>query len=934
MLDQQPSLDISAPQIVIVADGETPNHQANRRGHLFEKFVARVLAAYGCEAPTSSSVNVRQNGYEVDVSTQLVLTRERAIAECKAYSSPLNIPALTAFYGKLNAERLDEPATHGWFFAIPGLTADAHQLARKLEAKDKSFRSVTATQIYDLVLQQNWIRPIESSTAVPSSDQAVLITEGGICALAKQLDPVSRMPTRVLVQRLHGKMAERDLNLLANTDYAAGLPVHDCASSLVSPNVATQSEAPTVVSVVGSREDFEYQFPAAPEFFVGRKEVLARVKQAYDGKPGNGQVVVLNAQSGWGKSSLALRIAHQVQKSGGPAVVFDTRTAASSPYVAAALRKAILAATDEGKITLADNASFASLQSSLRTLQDATWHVSAPLLIFFDQFENVFRDERLTREFRDLALAVRELQRPIILGFSWKTDLVGLTENYPYRLRDEIRGVSSVINVEPFGPQDVGTLLGRLAKAAGMPLSVDLRQRLREYSQGLPWLLKKLASHILKQLQAGTSEETLLEESLNIEGLFEQDLATLEAHEVAALKAIAREAPVLVTDIVERVSPPVIQTLVDQRLVVRVGERIDVYWDTFREFLVTGKVAVEDTYILRLRPQSTATLLQYLVKKNGEASAVDAAAELNASLHVVFNAARELRQLGILVPRSGKLLLAEQFRSAIPTESMIRNRVARALRQHTVYSRVQKLLSTNATAEVSIDDLAVELPALFPAMDATGNTWRIYALSFALWLDYSGLMQVRGQVLCVGTSPSKITLMGNAGRARRAKTFPHSNPKAACQYLAARLDDKISSMTRSAEQKVRTDLEALGLLDVDGNVPDPTLAKSILGSPQALIKQLRTIPGGDAAIELILARGDVRPEEVGITLRDAYGLPWADTTTRMAGTKFRAWATYAGISTKKAKRTTQQMEMEMVTDGAETSDEVFEKAADNVGMGS
>lgn len=901
MSDQQPTLDISAPQIVIVAAGETPNHQANARGHLFEKFVARVLEAYGCESPSSSTVNVRQNGYEVDISTKFVLSREVAIAECKAYSSALAIPAISAFYGKVGTERLDHPATHGWFFAIPGLTADAQQLARKLEEKDKRFRSVNATEIYKLVCDKAWIKVIESKDAEIFSDQAILLTDSGVCALAKQLDPISRLPIRVLVHSRDGAVKATDLTLLANTDYAAGLPVHDRTVSFTS-DIRVLADAPTVVSVIGSKEDFEYQFPAAPEFFVGRQEILSRTKQMQDGYSPHGRVIVLNAQSGWGKSSLALRIAHQVRKSGGAASVFDTRTASSPSYVAAALRKAMVAAEADGKIKLSENASFASLQSSLRTLQEATWVARAPLLVFFDQFENVFRDERLTREFRDLALAARELATPIVLGFSWKTDLVALTENYPYRLRDEIRGAALVFNVEPFGPKDVSTLLGRLSRAANTALSADLKLRIREYSQGLPWLLKKLASHILKQLQAGMSEETLLAESLNIEGLFEQDLATLQSAEVSALRSIAREAPVLVSEIVERVSPEVIQALVDQRLVVRVGERVDVYWDTFREFLITGKVAVEDTYILRLRPQSTASLLQHLVRKNGEVTSADVALELGASLHAVLNAARELRQLGILVPRSGSLLLAEQFRASVVTESQVRTRVARALRQHTVFSKLQKLLSASANLEVSVDTLAADLPTLFPAMEATTNTWRIYALSFALWLDYSGLMQLRGQVLCTAIGSSKINLMGSEGRGRRAKTFPHSGPDTAFDFLRAKIDGSEIQITNSVKQKVLTDLEVLQILDSNGSIVDLGLAKEILRNRELQIQQLLLVPGGVLAIELIKAKPDARPEEVGGILRDAFGLPWAETTTRMAGTRFRAWANFAGILTTKVPR--------------------------------
>lgn len=903
MNEAQPLLDIAAPQIVIIAEGDNAGVQAHARGHLFERFIALVFEAFGCEPPTKSTVNVRQSGYEVDIAARLTLTREAAIAECKAYSSFLPLSAVSNFYGKLGAERLDEPSMHGWFVAVPGLTAEGNEFVRKLEAKDKRFKLVTATQIYDLVKQKGWIRQIEPSSGAVLSDHALLLTANGVAALAKELDPGSRLPVRVLVQRTSGRMSAAEVALVAADEYASGLPVQDMAAGLALDRHAASADVPTLVSVVGSAADFEYQFPAAPAFFVGRENLLAMVKKISDEAGAKGRVIVLNAQSGWGKSSLALRIADQVETGGGAATVMDTRTAVVPQYVSAALRKAMTEAEAKGKLTLPSDASFASLQSTLKTLQSSKWTSAAPLLIFFDQFENVFREPRLTQEFRDLALAVRELSVPILLGFSWKTDLVGLTENYPYRLRDEIRGASLVINVEPFGPAEVGTLLGRLAKAAGASLSADLKQRLREYSQGLPWLLKKLASHILKQLQAGTTEETLLAESLNIEGLFEQDLAVLDAPEVEALRAIAREAPVLVTEIVERVNPPVIQSLVDQRLVVRVGERIDVYWDTFREFLLTGKVAVEDTYILRQRAASTSKLLQFVVQKGGEVGTAEAARELATSQHVVFNAARDLRQLGVMVPKSGGLLLSEQLRSGPPSENLIRERVAKSLRRHTVFARLQHLLASANEHGVSLDTLATEMPSLFPAVEATPHTWRIYAVSFSSWLDYAGLIHWRGQMLFeASTATGKATLLSTRERLR--KTFPQGGPEKAIEYLRAKVRGAARPMNNSAAQKAHNDLYVLGLIGADGRLlssamPCIDLLISDALDTSTLKRLLGQVPGGQSALSLIEAQSDVRPEKVGEALRSAYGLHWAPSTTAKAGTLFRVWARQAGVFTSR-----------------------------------
>ncbi|WP_204161108.1 hypothetical protein, partial [Mycolicibacterium mucogenicum] len=265
-------------------------------------------------------------------------------------------------------------------------------------------------------------------------------------------------------------------------------------------------------------------------------------------------------------------------------------------YVVEVLRKVGINAQSAGILKLPANASWASLDSAMATFGQAEWTVhDRPLLIFFDQFENVFSNTELTRSFRDLALGCREISGPFVLGFAWKTDLVGWTENHPYKMRDDIRSVGTVVTIEPFGPNEVTVLLKRLADQAGTSLLPDLRSRLRAYSQGLPWLLKKLADHVLRELTGGTTQEQLLAESLNVVGLFEADLAELNPTEHEVIRHVARFAPISAREVTERFSPEPVQSLVDRRLLVQVGDRLDTYWDTFRDFLNTGRVPVQES---------------------------------------------------------------------------------------------------------------------------------------------------------------------------------------------------------------------------------------------------------------------------------------------------------------------------------------------------
>ncbi|MGW2993101.1 nSTAND1 domain-containing NTPase [Streptomyces sp. NPDC001193] len=577
------SVAIQETQMVILAEGETPSATANARGHLFEKFIAKVLERLGYEEPRTENLNVTSDGIEIDVVALHRLTRRQAIVECKAYSSPVPAKELVAFYGKLNTERLvqDDSNLDGFFFALPRTTQQGAEKAHAIEAKDSHFRYLNADATSRVAHQAGLTSPPpEQLRSLIVSDPAIIVTEYGIYSCLKSLDPDTRTTAEIVVWAQVGQVPAVALDLVKHSDFAGGASVRDARAQAAAPaQTSHRADGAFIVEVRGSESDFEYQLPASPKYFIGRRKVISEIEEIL---LRGSSVVVVNAQSGWGKSSLALRMKESARKLGGLCIVFDTRTASSQEYVARALRKVATHAEENGMLELPAEASWASLASSLDTLKAAKWWPGAgPVVVFFDQFENIFNDELLTREFRNLALGVHELGSPISVGFAWKTDLVGWTEAHPYRLRDEIRSNARVIQLSPLGPSEVDALLKRLEQQLGAKLVRDLKERLREYSQGLPWLFKKLAGHVLREVSSGTTQSQLVSEALNVQSLFEKDLSELSPNEREGVYQIARYAPVPVSEAMEMVPAEVVQTLLNRRLIVQVGEKLDTYWDIF-----------------------------------------------------------------------------------------------------------------------------------------------------------------------------------------------------------------------------------------------------------------------------------------------------------------------------------------------------------------
>lgn len=887
-------LTLPDPVVLVLAEGETQAAVNNARGHLFELFVAQLLHAYGYGKPTRERLNITSDGVELDVIAVHELTGHTALAECKAYASPVPASMLGNFHSKVVTRRFRDAGTQGFFVALPRLTPNGQEQANEIAAHDDNFHTLTARGVVELLRS----RQVVVDCPIPgllASDPAVLVSKQGVYAACLELDAHTRTPVRALAWAAQGPVARPVLEALEREPYAQSAPVED-AREAVPGTTEVADPPPVIVTVTGSQSDFEYQLPASPKYFVGRKRLVASLGEAIDGRAG---VLVLNAQSGWGKSSAALRLNGLATDRGGHALVVDSRTANYRRFVTDALSRAANEAAAAGVLELPSDASWASLPSALRTLRDSAWG-GGPLVVFFDQFENVFRDEPLTREFRDLALAVRGLSDHLLVGFAWKTDLVGWTESHPYQLRDEIRAHATVLAIGPFGAREVDTLIRRLEQELGESLARDLKTRLREYSQGLPWLFKKLASHVLREIRHGATQEHLASEALNVQNLFDADLAELGPLEQEALRHIARYAPIPIGEVMERMSGPVVESLLNRRLVVQVGERLDTYWDIFRDYLNDGRIPVEDSYILRQSPISVARLLREVVAKDGDASVPDIAERLGTSENVVFNLSRELRLLGATSYEPNRVRLLPELWNAADREHELRRRVSVSLRRHRAYSTFVAL--AERSGGISVQSYAHELPGAFPAVEVKDSTWVGYARVYLQWFEYAGLAVQKGPLWSVAPdgAPGVSDLLGARIMRRLKGGFPHDAPGPSIKLLLQVADD--DTEIASHDSRAAKPLLVLGAIS-EGPAGKYHLRQRNLvvdGAvvPQVLLTLMSSVPGVPEGLGVIEADPAARPETVGTAVRQAVDADWAPGTTHGIGKHLRAWARVAGLSVR------------------------------------
>ena len=700
-------------QIKILAGGDSQQARAQARGKLFETLMADVLRQLGYQIDVKPNVNYA--GMEIDIEGKHIVTDIPLYAECKCYETEIDSPKLQAFYGKYMSRWHKNKHCHGMFIALPGINShakgfyndyikDNSETTVQLYEQDKVL--VAIFQSHNIVGPEIISEKINADIGKPG-DWLLLYTDKGFFWIQYVVPIGSGIANGISIFDANGEeiLDKQTYDYLLNlypelTDFVR---IQSEKKPYTNLN-GEESDEEQIVEVRGSSECFEYQFPASPEHFVGR-ETLLNDLDSYSTKIINKETssrgILFEAYSGWGKSSLVLACVSKLQKMGHFAVAIDSRSASSSQFILRVTDYAINKFGDFNGMISDDNKSHTvtgfegAVNSILKIGKELEQH-NKILFIFLDQFENVFFLQDTLKRIRDLFLKICDAETNVVFGFSWKTDLVGSTMEFPYHLRDSIIGSSNRILLDTFSEYEINSLLDRLANELHVSLRKDLRFLLSEFSQGYPWLLKKLCAHVRSLRQAGVQQSDIARKLLNVEELFKEDLRGLSAEEEDALRRIAKSAPISILELGEEYKTEVVQSLVNRRLVVRIANKYDIYWDIFRDYLNTGRLPIQENYILRAQVGSVIKAIENLRVAN----VLDIATfqkKTQLSEKSFYNVAKDMGLLGLAKLKDGNatlLIKLPNIESEIKV--VLREHLQDTLRRNRLVWRILKAVEEKA----------------------------------------------------------------------------------------------------------------------------------------------------------------------------------------------------------------------------------------------
>ena len=373
---------------------------------------------------------------------------------------------------------------------------------------------------------------------------------------------------------------------------------------------------------------------------------------------------------------------------------------------------------------------------SIRTLLEKLKLSGIILVLIFDQFEDVFRKKDFFKTFYKFLSDVTDYKPNLIIGFSWKSDFFIQSDDPAYHIWQQAKEQAREFTITEFGEKEIDGIIRQLEGSIG-ELDKGIKDRIKESSQGLPWLTKKLCIHIFDQIQSGLSKENLIEANLNILDLFKKDEERLVSKELKALKFIAKKAyegnffdETEVGDVVES---DTIMSLLHKRLIIRSGANYNIYWDIYRDYLVTGIIPlIGESYLLR-QPVNLCLEVLLLFQPN-ESLNIEIILKRHPkgiSADTLYNILIELRNLGIVQKSSDNYTINNQI--DISKDGFI-NFITAKFQNYTPYLKL-KNLNKNKIAK---SDVVQILKSTFK-QEFQDTTWEYYANYLISWLLFSGI---------------------------------------------------------------------------------------------------------------------------------------------------------------------------------------------------
>lgn len=877
------------------------------KGNLLEDLSEKLLTAQSYDVESQ----IRLTATELDLLCTHRISGKKVYVECKAYrDKKIDANILKNLVGTLFLKGYDE----AWIISTSEFGKDAKGLI--LEWKDNKnaprVSFYTPEKVIDTLLRAKVIgypptQLIDNNLSSHQiGDWVLLITEYGdfwaLTILSQGLPKyvsVFHTNSNIQVDNATWRNIAQTDSSLANLEYKD--------IELYKEHKIIESKTTSVVQVQIGDEWTDYR-PSRPKDFVGRKKEISYLFKFFKkirNQETDTRIFAITGNSGMGKSSLIAKIRNHAQNQSHKSNIFiyavDLRAANNGDYVDSALLKVLSEAQHNGfgdqSIELAFSNAASPLNSESIQLFLTSLEVKKQIVVLvFDQFEELYSKPDMYQVFEKAQLLMLEtssVRSNFCLGFAWKTDSTIYNEHPAYFLWHRLSDHRVTRKLAPFSDRESQSILNILEKEIGENLHSDLRYNLVVSSQGYPWLLKKLCIHIFNKIKEGTDQNNLLKNQLSVESLFKEDIETLSASEISCLKVIAEKAPVDWHVIIEISSPDTIKSLIDRRLIIRSGDKLNIYWDIFREYLLTNTVPVIP---LRYLPSNDFTSLFKVancLEKTASKSIAELVRETGFSEGTIQNIGTNMIMFGIANREYSSYTLDNEIESS--TEHNILIKVREKLSKH-VFTLLLKenYRDLSFTTETLVD----LFKTAYPDKEYSEKTFRSYTIRLCRWLEYCGLIESsqtgwsfkeKGEVL---TSTRMQDIRKRNSRVFKAPSSPALTLEALIWIESEQIVSKEQIGEKKGYRNAVSTLRRFDLIELqDSNyILNKSKLLKFKNNKEALWLSGNSESILLEVIALLEANIELTGLEIGKYISEKYSYNWTEASQRRNGGGIRQWA--------------------------------------------
>lgn len=799
---------------VLLEEGE----HKSKNGTVFENLIRMILE----KDRYKITQNVHDAGLEIDLFAEHKTKNEILYAECKAKIKPKSTEIKNFIYA-MDYGVEDKMADYGYFIHTQELDRQAAALSLKLSKQKKNVSFIGPNELIEILedigkiasFKESEIQGLEISKLIlaysPHGFHYILILQkGSVAQYFTTLNAKNKKPESKIVQEFYKK----------NLKELADLKIFEINNTEVSPLDKQTNERDIIIQIRESENWYETS-PASFKHFIGRLNLRRNLKGYLEKvRTGNSdkRIFFLDGKSGWGKSSLLAELKGsslnlKFWKGRFFVSAIDTRSASTANFIGLAFKKLVEDAIENNfiekniftKQLLIASPHDILADESVKLLFKELKKSKKILVLIFDQFEDQFRKDNLFDAFYKFCLDVDSQKENLVVGFSWKSEINIPIGNPAHPKFIQLREYAYQITIPSFSQNDVKQIIKQLEESIGKNIGIELENRLIQSSQGFPWLAKKLCIHTLNQYNSGKTLDEIIEEELNYKELFESDLSNLSGEEQKALNYIAKRAydgnPFEISEY-ETIDQNIVNSLIHSRLIIRTGSSYNIYWDIFRDYIVTKEIPViGESYLLRNSGKACLDcFLTFNLNHKQTLTELCNAYPNDISENSMGNILIELRSIGLVKKTTGKDEYMLTPKVSKVSDDFFKNYISKKLSNYTPYFELLKV--KNETIDVS--DIVKILKSIFTTVKFEDNTWSTYAKYLIIWFKMSNL-DIKDKIIEINKG------RGNNSIKNRLEQVPGYSP-----LVCIKSFEKYKIDSDSLSQRKIRDLILMDLISDDG----------------------------------------------------------------------------------------------------------------------